>query len=156
MPRDRGRVGLMVASLLLGGCAGYQLAPLAVGHPAHPDAPGAPEPSRSQTLAYTRVDIPSVQPVAPVASAAHEEHHARQTEERVAPMVVGEGEVIATVPTAGQVVLEHGEIKGFMEAMTMGYRIDPPSLLADLKPGDKIRFTIDVQKRTITQIEKLR
>jgi len=25
-----------------------------------------------------------------------------------------------------------------------------------LKPGDKVRFTIDVPKRTITQIEKLR
>ncbi len=43
-----------------------------------------------------------------------------------------------------------------MEAMTMGYRIDPLSLLVGLKPGDKVRFTIDVQKRTITEIEKLR
>jgi Cu/Ag efflux protein CusF len=42
-----------------------------------------------------------------------------------------------------------------MDAMTMGYRIEPSSLLEGLKPGDKVRFTIDVQKRTITQIEKL-
>jgi len=62
---------------------------------------------------------------------------------------------LATVPGASQIVLEHGEIEGFMGAMTMGYRIDPPSLLAGLKPGDKVRFTIDVQKRTITRIEKL-
>jgi Cu/Ag efflux protein CusF len=38
----------------------------------------------------------------------------------------------------------------------MGYRIDPPSLLAGLKQGDKIRFTIDVQKRAIVEIEPLK
>ena len=71
-------------------------------------------------------------------------------------MVVGEGEVVALAPKANQIVVEHGEIKGFMEAMTMGYRIDPPSLLTGLEPGDKVRFTIDVQRRAIVAIEKLR
>jgi Cu/Ag efflux protein CusF len=37
----------------------------------------------------------------------------------------------------------------------MGYRIDPPSLLQGLKQGDKVRFTIDVQRRAIIGIEKL-
>jgi Cu/Ag efflux protein CusF len=72
------------------------------------------------------------------------------------PTVVGEGEVIATMPKAGQIVLEHGEIAGFMEAMTMGYRIDPPSLLEGLTQGDKVRFTIDVERRAIVAIEKLK
>jgi Cu/Ag efflux protein CusF len=63
--------------------------------------------------------------------------------------------VIATVPGAGQLVVEHGEIKGFMEPMTMGYRIEPTSLLDGLKAGDRVRFTIDVQKKTIVKIEKL-
>ena len=71
-------------------------------------------------------------------------------------MVVGEGEVIAVVPNSSQIVLEHGEIKDFMEAMTMGYRIDPPSLLAELKAGDKVRFTIDVERRAIVEIGKLK
>ena len=70
--------------------------------------------------------------------------------------MVGEGEIVAMVPNSGQIVLEHGEIKDFMEAMTMGYRIESPSLLAGLKPGDTVRFTIDVQKRSITAIEKLK
>ena len=155
MSARRGHVALVAASLLLAGCAGYQPEPLAASHPAHPEATAAPERPLSQTLAYTRSDIPSVQPVPP-AAAQHGESQTRRTEEGRSETVVGEGEVISTVPKASQIVLEHGEIKDFMEAMTMGYRIDPPSLLEGLKPGDKVRFTIDVPKRTITQIEKLR
>ena len=49
--------------------------------------------------------------------------HGRLNKE-LAETVVGEGEIVATVPKASQIVLEHGEIKGFMEAMTMGYRIE--------------------------------
>jgi Cu/Ag efflux protein CusF len=146
-----GRALLLATSLLLAGCAGYQLEPLTASHPAHPEATAASEPPPSQTLAYTRSDIPSVQPVSPVPGVQQ-----RQTGEGAPQTVVGEGEVISTAPKASQIVLEHGEIKGFMDAMTMGYRIEPSSLLEGLKPGDKVRFTIDVQKRTITQIEKLR
>jgi Cu/Ag efflux protein CusF len=69
---------------------------------------------------------------------------------------VGKGEVVATVPNASQLVVDHEEIEGFMEAMTMGYRIDPPTLLEGLKPGDKIRFTIDVQRKAITAVEKVK
>jgi Cu/Ag efflux protein CusF len=156
MTARRGYVVLVVAALLLAGCAGYQLETLAASHPAHPEATAAPERPPSQTLAYTRSDIPSVQPVSPVAAAQHGEHQTRQADQGVSQTVVGEGEVISTVPKASQIVLEHGEIKDFMEAMTMGYRIDPPSLLEGLQPGDRVRFTIDVQKRTITQIEKLK
>lgn len=150
------RTAVLVTSLLLAGCASYQPEPLAATHPAHPEASAAPEQPRSQTLAYGPSDIPTVQVVAPDVAARNGEHQARETEERALAAVIGEGEVVATVPNASQVVLEHSEIKGFMEAMTMGYRVDPPSLLAGLKPGDKVRFTIDVQKRTITEIERLR
>ena len=68
---------------------------------------------------------------------------------------MGHGKVIATVPSANQIVVNHGEIKGFMEAMTMGYQVDPPSLLEGLKQGDKVRFTIDVPKKAIVKIEKM-
>lgn len=155
MKARRARAVLVVGSLMLAGCAGYQLEPLATNHPAHPEATVAPDLPPSQTLAYTPSDIPSVQPVSPVAASQHGEPQARQTEQGTSQTVVGEGEIVTTVPKAGQIVLEHGEIKGFMEAMTMGYRIESPSLVEGLKPGDKVRFTIDVQKRTITAIEKL-
>jgi Cu/Ag efflux protein CusF len=152
----RGHVVPVVTSLLLAGCAAYQLEPLAGSHPANPEAPAAPERPRSQTLAYTQSDIPSVRPVSSVAAAPPQEPGSRPTGGGARQTVVGEGEIVATVPNASQIVVEHGEIKGFMEAMTMGYRIDPPSLLAGLKPGDQVRFTIDVERRAIVGIEKLR
>jgi len=135
----------MVFVLLSAGCAAYQLEPLSANHPAHPDAAAAPERPLSKTLAYTRADIPSTQPVAGAAMAQGEP----QT-------VVADGKVITTVPNASQIVVEHGEIKGFMDAMTMGYRVEPPSLLEGLKSADKVRFTIDVPKKAIVKIEKMK
>jgi Cu/Ag efflux protein CusF len=72
------------------------------------------------------------------------------------PSVTGEGKIIAVVPASEQLVVEHGEIKGFMEAMIMGYKVKPPSLLAKLKVGDTVRFTIDTQAQAIVKIEPLK
>jgi Cu/Ag efflux protein CusF len=70
--------------------------------------------------------------------------------------VVGEGKIIALVPESQEIVVDHEEIKDFMDAMTMGYKVNSSSLLKGVKPGDKVRFTIDTDKRTITKIEKLK
>jgi mono/diheme cytochrome c family protein len=67
--------------------------------------------------------------------------------------VTGDGTVISLRPEKQQVVLEHGEIKGFMDAMTMGYKVSPDSLLKRVKPGDKVRFTIDTEARAITKLD---
>lgn len=69
--------------------------------------------------------------------------------------VTGEGKVIAVVPASAQLVVEHGVITGFMDAMTMGYTVNPPSLLDGFKAGDSVRFTIDTQQKAIVQVEKL-
>jgi Cu/Ag efflux protein CusF len=74
----------------------------------------------------------------------------------VAKSVTGEGKVIALVPETQEIVVDHEEIKGFMDAMVMGYKVNPTSLLKTVKTGDKIRFTIDTDKRAITKIEKLK
>jgi Cu/Ag efflux protein CusF len=70
--------------------------------------------------------------------------------------VTGEGTVIALRPEKEQIVVDHAEIKGFMEAMTMGYKTNPTSLMNTVQPGDKVRFTIDTAARAITKIEKLK
>ena len=65
-----------------------------------------------------------------------------------------QGQVVALVPESSEIVLTHGEIKGFMDAMTMGYKVSSPALLKALKPGDNVQFTIDTEKRLITRIVK--
>ncbi len=140
-----------IISLTASGCAAYELPPLSSNHPASPQAMATPARSVSKTLAYTRADIPSTQPIADAAMP----QDTRQAGLAEPQTVVADGKVIATVPNASQIVVEHGEIKGFMDAMTMGYRVDPPSLLDGLKFGDKVRFTIDVPKKAIVKIEKM-
>jgi len=141
-----------IVSLTASGCGAYQLPPLNINHPASPQAMATPARSVSKTLAYTRADIPSTQPVIDIAMP---QGHATQQAAQGGPQtVVADGKVVATVPNASQIVVEHGEIKGFMDAMTMGYRVDPASLLDGLKFGDKVRFTIDVPKKAIVKIEK--
>ena len=150
---------VLAASMLLSGCAAYQLQPLSAGHPASPEAVSAPERQVSKTLAYTRADIPSPLPMVDVAAAqhgGHEEHGKQKMEGGAQTTVTGEGKIVATVPSNGQLVVEHGEIKGFMDAMTMGYRVERSSLLEGLKSGDQVRFTIDVPKKTIVKIEKMK
>jgi Cu/Ag efflux protein CusF len=142
---------------LLAGCAPYTLAPLTTDHPGHPDAMAAPQGPISKTLIYASADLPSPRGAPNVTAAQqgdHEAHH--ETQLSTSQTVVGEGKVVATVANANQIVVEHGPIKDFMDAMTMGYQVDPPALAEGLKPGDKVRFTIDVTRKTIVKIEKLK
>jgi mono/diheme cytochrome c family protein len=81
--------------------------------------------------------------------------HAKFHEGFLPKSVTGEGQVLAVVPTDEELVVKHGEIKGFMGAMTMGYKVTPPSLLRKLKAGDTVRFTIDTEQKAIVKIEKL-
>jgi Cu/Ag efflux protein CusF len=70
-----------------------------------------------------------------------------------AKTVSGIGVVIAAVPRAGRLIVNHEEIKNFMGAMEMAYPVTPPALLNGLNPGDKINFRVDTASSTITAIE---
>jgi protein SCO1/2 len=52
------------------------------------------------------------------------------------------GVVVSTDAANGEVTLRHGEIPGFMEAMTMPYKLAEPSELSELHPGDTITATL--------------
>ncbi len=134
--------------LLAPACAAYQPEPLSPNHPAHVHAAVAAVPARSQTLAYTPADVPTTRPSSTT-------NYSEAGAQAGLNTVTAEGKVVAAVPSSGQIVLEHGEIKGFMDAMTMGYRVESPTLLEGLKFGDRVRFTIDAAKKTIVKVEKL-
>jgi Cu/Ag efflux protein CusF len=148
-------LGLIVTLYIFAGCAtAYTPPPLSAAHPAHPEAPTAPESPRSTTLAYGPADLPQSQPEHAMAQQGGHEAHASPQQSRQS--VTGEGTVTAVVLERHQIVVDHEEIKGFMGAMTMGYRAEPPSLLEGLQAGDRIRFTIDTSQQTIVNIGKLR
>ena len=146
-------MSLSLSLFVFTGCAtAYTPPPLTTQHPAHPAAMAAPEPPRSHTLAYVSSDRPAVQPGIAMVQA---QQGARPAAQQGQQTVIGEGTVIAVVPGSNQIVVDHKEIKGFMDAMTMGYRIEPPSLLEGMKAGDNIRFTINTQQKAIVKIEKM-
>ena len=147
-----------VIFLVLLGCAPYKLQPLTMDHPADPKALTAPAPPPSKTLAYTDADKPSAQPV-PMDMKMEMMMEGRGTgADAIGALqtVVGEGSIVAVVASSGQLVLDHAAIPNFMDAMTMGYRVESASVLEGLKAGDPIRFTIDKEKKVIIKVEKLK
>ncbi|HXJ42461.1 MAG TPA: copper-binding protein [Bryobacteraceae bacterium] len=50
------------------------------------------------------------------------------------------------------VAIRHGDIPGFMPAMTMDYPIDDRSMLRRLSPGDEIRATVYVGDPTLHDV----
>jgi protein SCO1/2 len=48
------------------------------------------------------------------------------------------GEVVAKSIATGEITVKHGDIPGFMMAMTMPYRVKNPGMVEELQPGDKI------------------
>lgn len=56
------------------------------------------------------------------------------------------GKVVSLDPDHGRVTLNHEAIPGFMEAMTMPYKLADPSTMSELHPGDRIAARLQVEK----------
>ena len=68
----------------------------------------------------------------------------------------GIGVVVAVEPRENRLVLTHGEIKGFKAAMVeMSYMVTPATLLKGIDAGNKVRFTINADKRAIVGVVRL-
>ncbi len=68
----------------------------------------------------------------------------------------GIGDVVAVESRNSRLVLTHGEIKGFMAAMKeMSFKVTPATLLKGIEAGNKVRFTIDADKRAIVDVVTL-
>lgn len=69
----------------------------------------------------------------------------------------GKGEVKAINLEKKEITLDHEEIKGYMEAMVMEFSVLEKSLLDNVKPGDKVEFTLKHEAGidTITEMRKI-
>ena len=71
---------------------------------------------------------------------------------------VVEGVVRAIFPELGVIVLTHGDIPGYMPAMTMGFRVASPKIHEAVSVGDAVRFTLQgvLPNVAVTTIEKIK
>jgi Cu/Ag efflux protein CusF len=79
--------------------------------------------------------------------------HAQESEAR--GVFHGVGVVTAVDRAKGWLTLDHEAIKGFMAAMEMMYRVDPPRLAAGLQVGDRVAFDIDSTRYAVVAIRLL-
>ena len=63
------------------------------------------------------------------------------------------GVIRAVVPDEYRVEIEHDEIPGFMEAMTMSFEVPDSSLLARMQVGQEIDFRIEHEGGRVRIVE---
>ena len=54
------------------------------------------------------------------------------------------GKIVAADASAGTITVSHGAIPGFMDAMTMPYKLVQPNTISELHPGDVITARVVV------------
>jgi Cu/Ag efflux protein CusF len=69
-----------------------------------------------------------------------------------------DGVVRAIFPELGVIVLTHGDIPGYMPAMTMGFRVASPKIQEAVAVGDTVRFTLKgiLPNLAVTAIETIK
>lgn len=62
------------------------------------------------------------------------------------------GLVKSITPNGSHLVVAHGDVPGFMNAMTMPFAVADETLLSDVSTNDSIRFVIEVEGPKISII----
>lgn len=107
------------------------------------------------TLAFA---MAAASPVLLAQEGAHHGHHGQDGIQGTASAELTDGEVKKIDEEAGKITMRHGDIRNLnMPAMTMVLRVKDPSMLAQVKVGDKVRFAADRIEGavTIVQLEKV-
>ena len=68
----------------------------------------------------------------------------------------GVGVVVAIDAAKGRVKIKHEEIKGYMDAMTMWFRVKDKAMLESIAPNDPVEFTITEEDAgdVLTELKK--
>ena len=65
------------------------------------------------------------------------------------------GTVVSVELRSHQATIQHGAIPGFMDAMTMPYKVDKPDVFKKVKVGDQIKATVYEGDYTLYNVEVL-
>ncbi|WP_101047907.1 copper-binding protein [Macromonas nakdongensis] len=106
-----------------------------------------------QMLAIAALTLGTAVPIGGLAQTATD-HHAHAAAPASADLT--EGEVKKVDLAAGKVTIKHGPIASLdMPGMTMVFAAQDPAALAQLQPGDKIRFqvTLEGKKMVVSDIQ---
>ena len=80
--------------------------------------------------------------------------------ETTRPSIAGcwpaQGVVRVVAPEMNRIFIEHGNIPGLMEAMTMAFEPSDPKILSGLAAGDQVHFTLEKlgDRLTLIAIQK--
>jgi protein SCO1/2 len=66
------------------------------------------------------------------------------------------GKVEAVNTGANSVTVKGEKVEGWMDAMTMGYRVDDPAVLKNVKVGDQITATVYEGDMTLHKLQVVR
>lgn len=92
--------------------------------------------------------------VAPAAFAADQHGgHAGHADMAAKPASLTEGVVKKVDKAAGKLTLAHGALSNGMPPMTMVYKVKDAALLANVQPGQKVRFAVADDGMTVVRLE---
>lgn len=65
------------------------------------------------------------------------------------------GKIVSVDAAKGSVMLDHEAVAGFMDAMTMSYKLKDPGIVSELHPGDRITAKLLVHKTSDGYVDPL-